>query len=125
MRIPPDHRVDASPHVGLLELLAAAARRQSDGVLAAGTGLAVVLGAAALVAGPGWRALALVALAASAFGGWGILDRTVAEHRADGSAHAEDAALSAAGVALLVGGAVALALFLFLGFGHLLDGVIH
>ena len=125
MAIPPDHRVDASPHVGLFELLAAKARRQSDGVLAVGTGLGVVLAAAALVAGPPWRALALAAGAAAAFGAWGILDRTLAERGAAGAPHASDGALRAAGVALLVGGWVALGAFLFFGFGHVLDGVIH
>ena len=125
MRIPPDHRLDASPHPGLFEMLAAATRRRSDGMLAAGTGLGVLVAAAALLAASPWRPLALAGLAAAAFGGWGILDRTVAEHRAVGGTHAADGALRVAALALLVAGWLALGTFLFLGFGHVLDGVIH
>jgi len=124
MRIPPDHRLDASPHPGLFEMLAAATRRRSDGMLAAGTGLGVLVAAAALLAASPWRPLALAGLAAAAFGGWGILDRTVAEHRV-GETHAADGALRVAALALLVAGWLALGTFLFLGFGHVLDGVIH
>jgi len=125
MRIPPDHRLDASPHPGLFEMLAAATRRRSDGMLAAGTGLGIVVAAAAVLAASPWRPLALAGLAAAAFGGWGILDRTEAEHRATGGSHVTDGVLRAAALALLAGGWLALGTFLFLGFGHVLDGVIH
>ena len=125
MRIPPDHRLDASPQLGLFEMLAAATRRRSDGMLATGTSLGIVVAAAAVLASSPWRPLALAGLAASAFGGWGILDRTVAEHRAAGGTHATDGALRVAALALLAAGWLALGTFLFLGFGHVLDGVIH
>ena len=125
MRIPPDHRVDLSPHPGLFELLAAATRRRSDGTLALATGAGLVLAVAALVAGLPWRPLALAAGAAAAFGGWAILDRTLAERRSAGPAHPADAGLRAAGIALLAAGSIALGVFLLFGLGHVLDGVIH
>ena len=63
----------------LLAVLAGAARRKSDGALAvwAGAGAlgAVVIG----VALPGWWTLLMLAVGASAFGGWGIVDRELAE----------------------------------------------
>ena len=72
---------EASPRSedSLLAVLAGAARRKSDGALAvwagAGALAAVIIG----VALPGWWALLLLAIAASAFGGWGIVDRELAE----------------------------------------------
>jgi hypothetical protein len=63
----------------LLAVLAGAARRKTDGALAVWAG-AGVLGAVLIgVALPGWWALLLLAVAASAFGGWGIVDRELAE----------------------------------------------
>lgn len=123
MSIPPDHRIDATPHVGLGELLAAAARRLPDGALAAGTGFGVVLGAAALVAGEPWRVLALAGLAAAALGAWAILDRTVAELGATEPTTA--ARLRVVASLLAATGWLALGAFAFAGFGHVMDGVIH
>ena len=123
MAIPPDHRIDATPHVGLGEVLATAARRLPDGALAVGTGLGVVLAAAALVAGPPWRALALAFGAATAFGAWGILDRTLAERPPAEPATA--ARLHVVAQLLAAAGWLALGAFALLGFAHVMDGVIH
>lgn len=130
MAIPPDHRLDTVPHPGLGELLATAARRLPDGALAAGTGLGVVLGAAALVVGEPWRVLALAGLAAAAFGAWGILDRTLAERGSTEPTTAARLPTTAARlriVALLLAatGWLALGAFVLAGFGHVMDGVIH
>lgn len=72
---------EASPRSeeSLLAVLAGAARRKSDGALATWAGTGAV---AAIVIGitlPGWWALMLVAICASLFGGWGIVDRELAD----------------------------------------------
>lgn len=72
---------ESSPRAeeSLLAVLAGAARRKSDAALAmwagAGALAAVVIG----VALPGWWTLLMLAVGASAFGGWGIVDRELAE----------------------------------------------
>ena len=123
MAIPPDHRLDAVPHPGLGELLATAVRRLPDGALAAGTGLGVVLGAAALVVGEPWRVLALAGLAAAAFGAWAILDRTLAERGATEPTTA--ARLRVVALLLVAAGWLALGTFVLATFSHVMDGVIH
>lgn len=113
-RIPPDHRVDAAPPraASLLAFLAAGARAQTDGTLVLCAGVGVVVAAVAVAFVPGWGPLALSALAAAAFGGWGIADRVAAERRtADGDGDRMDAALRGARAGLAVGGVLA-----FLGF---------
>ena len=80
--IPPDHRLDAASDAGLVRILAAAARRQPDGVLVLSAALGLVVGTVVLMVDALWMPLALPAAAAAAFGGWGIVDRTASEHRA-------------------------------------------
>ena len=63
----------------LLAVLAGAARRKSDGALAAWTGAGAVTAIVIGIALPGWWTLLLVAICASLFGGWGIVDRELAE----------------------------------------------
>ena len=76
---------DASPRAeeSLLAVLAGAARRKSDGALAvwagAGALAAVIIG----VALPGWWTSLLLAIGAGAFGGWGIVDRELADASRD------------------------------------------
>ena len=77
---------EASPRAeeSLLAVLAGAARRKSDGVLAAWAGAGALAAVVIVVALPGWWTLLLLAIGASAFGGWGIVDRELAElSRAD------------------------------------------
>lgn len=125
--IPPDHRLEAVSRPGPLDLLAALARRQGDGVLALSAGLGLLAAVAAAVGASRWPLLALPALAAAVvalFGTWGIADRSAAERRlthADAdrvgeALHALCLLLAAAGVTAAV--ALALALMtLFLGGG--------
>lgn len=82
--IPPDHRLDAAPRPGPLDLVAAIARRRSDGALALTAGLGLLAAVAAAVGAARWPLLAIPALAAAAaaaFGAWGIADRTAADRR--------------------------------------------
>jgi hypothetical protein len=82
--IPPDHRVDATRHATPNQLLAGAARRASDGLLALLTGCGLVVTAVLLMVEPDRWQLALPALVVAAFGGWGILDRVADERRQAG-----------------------------------------
>ena len=68
---------EASPHreESLLAVLAGAARRKTDGVLAVWTGAGVLAAIVIRLALPGWWTLLFLAIASSAFGGWGIVDR--------------------------------------------------
>ena len=88
------------------ELLAARARRATDGRLAldVAVGLLTLAGAIAWRP-PGWLAITCVALGLFAFGTWGITDRERAEH-AVGSRAAQACRLVQAGAVLL--GAIAL-----------------
>jgi hypothetical protein len=63
----------------LLAVLAGAARRKSDGALATWAGVGAVAAIVIGIALPGWWTLLLVAICASLFGGWGIVDRELAE----------------------------------------------
>lgn len=79
----------------LFAILAARARRASDGVLAALTGIGVVAAIALIATRPAWWAFALPLVSAGAFGLWGILERATAERGAPRSA-GYDRAMSAA-----------------------------
>ena len=125
--IPPDHRLESASRPGPLDVVAAAARRQSDGALALSAGLGLLGAVAGAAAAARWPLLVLPALAAAtaaAFGAWGIVDRTAAERRL---VHAEDdrvddtlralrIALAAAGVAAVIAFAFAV-MTLLLGGG--------
>ena len=129
--IPPDHRLDAGADARPFHMLAEVARRQPDGVLVLSAGAGLVLAGAALAVDAVWAPLALPAAAAAAFGGWGILDRTVGERRGrhddvpDADPSPADRFLGALGALLGVTGWLALGAFLFLAFGRVFDGWIH
>lgn len=71
---------------GLFAVLAARARRASDGMLATLTAVGGVTAVALLAIRPRWWMYALVPVAAGAFGLWGILERGLAEHGPERSA---------------------------------------
>ena len=109
------------PDESLFAVLAAAARRRSDAVLAiwAGSGcvLAAVLGALL----PEWRVAFLAAICAAAFGFWGIADRELGEASERGGADGAGVgrrvrALRIARVAVAVLGTAAGALALLAAF---------
>lgn len=60
-------------------MLAAVARRRSDGVLATWAGAGCLVAVATAIVLPRWLVVFLLALGAAAFGFWGILDRELAE----------------------------------------------
>lgn len=72
---------ESSPRAeeSLLAVLAGAARRKSDGALAMWAGAGAVAAVVIGVALPGWWGLLMLAIGASAFGGWGIVDRELAD----------------------------------------------
>ena len=116
---------DASPRSeeSLLAVLAGAARRKSDGALAAWAGAGAVTAIIVGIALPGWWTLLLVAICASVFGGWGIVDRELAELAGTGVETTtvparRRSALRAARIALAVlgiGAGVAALLLVFAG----------
>jgi len=67
---------------GPYAVLAARARRASDGALAGAAAVGVLAAAAVAAWRPAWWALALPPVAVGAFGLWGILEREAAERRA-------------------------------------------
>ncbi|MEP7066850.1 MAG: hypothetical protein ABI889_12505 [Gemmatimonadota bacterium] len=71
---------------GLFAILAARARRTSDGVLATLAGLGGVASIALIAARPSWWAFAMPLVSAGTFGLWGILERATAERGAPRSA---------------------------------------
>jgi hypothetical protein len=71
---------------GLFAMLAVRARRASDGMLAALTGVGGVAAIALLAVRPSWWGFALPLVSAGAFGLWGILERATAERGAERSA---------------------------------------
>jgi hypothetical protein len=124
--IPPDHRLEVAPRPGPLDVLAATARRLGDGALALCAGLGLLAATAAGVGATRWPLLAipaLVAAAATAFGAWGIADRTAAERRAAhaGSDRTDELLralcllLAAGGLAAAVGGVLAVMVLLLGG----------
>ena len=78
---------ESSPRAeeSLLAVLAGAARRKSDGTLAVWAGVGALSAVVIGVVLPGWWTLLLLAIGASAFGGWGIVDRELADLSSDGS----------------------------------------
>lgn len=68
----------------LFVLLASAARRRSDGVLAVWAGVGSVLAVVLGIALPQWRVTFLLTVCAAAFGLWGIADRELGDVLARG-----------------------------------------
>ena len=116
---------DASPRAeeSLPAVLAGAARRRSDGALAVWAGAGALAAVLIAVVLPGWWTLLLLAIGASAFGGWGIVDRELTDASRDAARSAAVAAtrerwLRAGRIVLAViglGAGVAALLLLFAG----------
>ncbi len=124
--IPPDHRVDDAGVASPNQLLAAAARRASDGALALLAGAGLVVTAIVIVLRPEWWTFALPAISVAAFGGWGILDRIATELRvSDRSSPIVDGMIDGARAFVALAGWCSALAFVALVLWHPLAGVIH
>ena len=114
MRAPSEPRPTAGELAGRpagpYAVLAARARRASDGALAGAAAVGVLAAAAVAAWRPAWWALALPPVAVGAFGLWGILEREAAERRAGRAGRADALGLALRAVqwlAVVVGTAAA------------------
>lgn len=100
--------MDEDTEVGLLEFLAARARRASDARLALNVGGGLLALACVLWRRPtGWLVLAAVATCFATYGGWGMADRELRERYPASRGEAGARALQALRVVLLVLGSTA------------------
>ena len=106
----------------LFAMLAARARRASDGLLAALAGFGGVATVALIAMRPAWWAFALPVVSAGAFGVWGILERETAERGALRSARYDRAMDAAQWVAVAIGTVCAI-VTVFAGLGILLGTI--
>ncbi|HEV7706462.1 MAG TPA: hypothetical protein VGO46_19350 [Gemmatimonadaceae bacterium] len=99
--------VDLDPRAteppGLFAMLAARARRASDGVLAALTGIGGVAAIALAAVRPSWWPFALPLVSVGAFGLWGMLERATAERGAERSARYDRVVSAAQWIAVAIG----------------------